>query len=501
MEIDFLKEIIFASDKTTESKMIARKEANGTIRKIAPKIYSTNLLDSPESIIKRNLIQVLGWRLPGCVISHRSASSLRPTENGNLFITYKFNRRIDNIPGIVLNVMKGPEALDSDIRLGSAEVYASSEERWMLEVLQPARRGKDGESKGMSEKDVESRLEAMIRAGGEERINAFRDKAKTIAETLGYIDEYKKLSALISALLNTHDPSVLSTPEGIARSVGEPLDPSRIPIFEALYDALNGAYFPQMRDENKSEEAFRMFSFFESYFSNHIEGTEFEISEAKQIVDTGITIPKRIEDSHDILGTFNILSNRQEMQKTPGTEEEFLALLRHRHSKILELRPECNPGMFKNKRNRAGNTEFVSPDLVIGTLKYGFRMYRNLREPFAKAIFMMFICSEVHPFTDGNGRISRVMMNAELVSVGQVRIIVPTVFREDYLLALRRLSRAADPKPYVSVMERLWKFSSNLWGEDFYELDAYLKSCNAYETPENAKLRFIERIGKNCPLL
>lgn len=45
---------------------------------------------------------------------------------------------------------------------------------------------------------------------------------------------------------------------------------------------------------------------------------------------------------------------------------------------------------------------------------------------------MMFMISEVHPFNDGNGRVARVMMNAELVRADQSRIIVPTVFREDY---------------------------------------------------------------------
>lgn len=496
MAIDFLKEIIFGSDNAAESKMIAYKEGKGILKKIAPRLYTTNMMDSPEIIVRRNLIPILGWRLPGCVISHKSASSLKPTDNGNLFVTYKFNRRIDDLPGLILNVMKGPEHLESDIRLGASDVYSSSEERWMLEVLQPARRGKDGESKGMSLKDIETRLDSMIRAGGEARLNHFRDKAKTIAETLGMMDEFGKLNTLISALLKTHESSVLTTVEGVARAAGEPLDPTRIPIFEALYEELEGKYFPDMPDNNKSEEAYRMFSFFESYFSNCIEGTEFEVSEAKRIVDTGITLPKRTEDSHDILGTFRILSNRQEMHCTPSTEDEFIAILRHRHSVLLEGRPDCTPGSFKTRRNRAGNTEFVYPELVEGTLKYGFRMYRNLREPFARAIFMMLLCSEVHPFTDGNGRVSRVMMNSELVSAGQTRIIVPTVFREDYLLSLRRLSRSADPKPYINVMEKLQKFSSNLWGEDFYQLDSYLKSSNAYEKPEDARLQFIDRIGR-----
>ena len=54
----------------------------------------------------------------------------------------------------------------------------------------------------------------------------------------------------------------------------------------------------------------------------------------------------------------------------------------------------------------------------------------------------MFLVAEVHPFADGNGRLARVMMNAELIAGGQARIIIPTVYRDDYLGALRALSRS-----------------------------------------------------------
>ncbi len=43
-------------------------------------------------------------------------------------------------------------------------------------------------------------------------------------------------------------------------------------------------------------------------------------------------------------------------------------------------------------------------------------------EPFAKAICMMFLVSEVHPFNDGNGRVARVTMNAELSSQDYQRL-------------------------------------------------------------------------------
>ena len=152
-----------------------------------------------------------------------------------------------------------------------------------------------------------------------------------------------------------------------------------------------------------------------------------------------------------------------------------------------------NPGIFKMKNNRAGQTEFVDYQLVKGTLTQGFKYYAALSDPFARAIFMMFMVSEVHPFNDGNGRISRVMMSAELVHADQTRIIVPTVFREDYQLALRKLTRHNDPSAYINVMTKLHQFSDNLYGSDFEELRQYLAACNAYEEPSQAKLILAER--------
>ncbi len=45
------------------------------------------------------------------------------------------------------------------------------------------------------------------------------------------------------------------------------------------------------------------------------------------------------------------------------------------------------------------------------------------------------------------GRIARVMLNAELVHGKRSRIIIPTVYREDYLLALRALTRQGNTDP------------------------------------------------------
>jgi fido (protein-threonine AMPylation protein) len=103
----------------------------------------------------------------------------------------------------------------------------------------------------------------------------------------------------------------------------------------------------------------------------------------------------------------------------------------------MASRPDKNPGQYKTSANRAGSTEFVRPELVSGTLRAGFDIAGQLDSPFSRAAYMMFLIAEVHPFTDGNGRIARIMMNAELDAGGEVRIIIPTVYRDNYLSALR----------------------------------------------------------------
>lgn len=488
--MDLHKELILATDDANESKMVSRLLEKGRVRRIAPKVYTTNLVDSPESIIRRNLLELLAWRLPGCVISHRSAQTMRPTDKGNVYVTYTFTKRIDTYPGLVLNIMEGPKPLESDISMGYINLFVSSEPRWMLEVMQPARRGKDGESKGLPQTDIEHRLEDILNRGGEGALNDFRDKARIVSLQLGMQPEFDKLNSLVSALLSTHEANVLTSDSGKARAAGNPVDRLRIELFETLYDHLQAIHFPEINPSYHTEKEYQLFAFFESYFSNYIEGTRFEVAEAKQIVDTGISIPMRREDSHDILGTYKLLSNRSEMQITPQNEDELIEILRYRHRIMLEGRPNCTPGMFKQRANQAGDTVFVAPELVEGTLRYGFRYYRALSSPLARAIYMMFLCSEVHPFVDGNGRISRMMMNAELSAADTARIIVPTVFREDYLLALRKLSRNNRPDTYVNVMERLQLFSASIPCSDFEAAKSFLQDTNAFSDAESAHLKF-----------
>ena len=303
-------------------------------------------------------------------------------------------------------------------------------------------------------------------------------------------NEFIKLNKLISALLTTSPSKILTSPLATARAFGSPYDPSRLELFEKLFQHLKQLEFKEYPDTNTDKKSFKNFAFFEAYFSNYIEGTIFELDEAKNIIQTETPVPNRDEDSHDILGTYKLVSNKQEMSITPSSPEELLEILQYRHHILLEARISKKPGFFKDKNNRAGETHFVDYSLVKGTLTKGFDYYKILTSPFSKAAYIMFMISEIHPFLDGNGRIARVMMNAELVKEEQTRIIIPTVYRDDYLGALRRLTRQKDPRAYVRMLLRAQEFSATIIADDMDSVETYLENCNAFKEHDMAMLKF-----------
>ena len=139
-----------------------------------------------------------------------------------------------------------------------------------------------------------------------------------------------------------------------------------------------------------------------------------------------------------------------------------------------------HPGQWKVDANQAGSTLFVSPELVPQTLREAWSMMPLLEQPMQRALFTMFVVSETHPFTDGNGRTSRLLMNACLSQQAQCRIIIPTVFREDYLLSLKAMSHQGDATAYIRSMSigQVWASELN-YDVGVPEINRQLDGCQA----------------------
>jgi hypothetical protein len=484
-------EIVFVGNERHRSNLVRSAVKSGILRPIAPKIYTSNAKDSLEEIIKRNRYQILGYLFPQGVISHRSALEGGISSDGVVFLTFKYTKNVD-LPGLRIRLMKGPGPDPADMPF-LENLYISSRARAFLENLQLGR-NRTGLLKTVSKKQLEERLNQMIRTYGIEELNKVRDQARMIAERLKMEEEFSELDNMIGAFLGTRPDTLIESESGRSRALKQPFDAVRIELFATLTACLQQRDLPIRKSQITSPQARINQSFFESYFSNYIEGTRFEVEEAKKIIFENKIFSVRPEDSHDVLSTFQIVSNPDWMETTPNSFEQFVEILQHRHFLLMEARPGTMPGKFKEISNRVGNTVFVKPDEVFGTLAKGFDFYLQLNGGLAKAIFLMFLVSEVHLFVDGNGRIARILMNAELDAAGQSRIIIPNVYRDDYLLALRKFSRKLDPDPYVRMLLLAQKYTAGISYEDYYQALAMFHATNAFQEPSEAKLKIPDNI-------
>ena len=169
------------------------------------------------------------------------------------------------------------------------ELYFPSTPRVLLENLMVSR-GKVKKSVGKAE--VEQRLIATCEARGEEALHTLRDQARAFAPTLGLERELAILDSLIGAVLGTRKAK-MSTAAGKAMVATIPYDANRLALFEKLAAQLRSVPLKQPSAVTTSEQGRQNFAFLESYFSNFIEGTEFDVNEARGFVLEGKPITER----------------------------------------------------------------------------------------------------------------------------------------------------------------------------------------------------------------
>ena len=474
-------EVFFSTTRT--SRAIRRLLVAGELRHIAGRLNTRNLADPLEDVVRRRVWDVVAGYFPGAVVTDRTAFELRPAgDEGSVFLC-SHTRRVVRLPGVVLNCRRGPGAASGDQPFMGLGIHLSSWPRRFLENMRPSR-SRTGVSRTLSSAEMEGHLQAILVNQGEEELNRLREEAHRLAPEIGATEQSARLSAVIGALLGTRQDSLITAGARATRA-GMGWDEARLPLFDELLAALD-AYVPVDRPERLGQTG-PPFAFFEAYFSNFIEGTEFLVEEAEDIVFRGAIPGDRPQDAHDILGTYDLVSDPTARARVPGDLPSLESILRSAHARVLAARSDMAPGEYKTRANRAGQTQFVAPMLVRGTLAEGIERYLVLPPGFRRAAFAMFLVSEVHPFADGNGRAARALTNAELSAAGQQRLMIPTIFRDGYLRALRAMSREADPTPLIRVLDRAQELCMQL---DWTELPAartQLQSVNAFLSPSEAE--------------
>jgi hypothetical protein len=288
--------ILYAELQPSQVRAVQRRLKAGELRRIVPGVVSALPSGEWPQLIARDRNRVLAALFPGAVIGYRSAFRGGVPVDGVMHLAYRYDRKLA-LPGLTVVLVRARGKAPGDIPIGSNALYFPSNARLLMENLsisraRPPRR--------VGRAAVEERLLTMCESRGEESLTKLRDEARAIAPGLGLEREFAILDGLIGSILRTRQESQLRTPAGKARAKGLAFDRHRLELFERLAAVLRETPLKQPASVVHSETARANFAFLESYFSNFIEGTEFDVEEARGFVLEGRPIATRPKDSHDI---------------------------------------------------------------------------------------------------------------------------------------------------------------------------------------------------------
>lgn len=329
---------------------------------------------------------------------------------------------------------------------------------------------------------MEDEIDSLARRGGAGVIRDTLNQLDLIAGHLPMVPVSLVRERLV-AVLGTFSDLTPTSERLAARLSGEPYDEHRLAMFRDLADLLSETA-PEPRPALGDSGRWTWEPFFEAYFSNFIEGTEFGVDEARRIAVDGEIPPDRPADAHDVEATYRIVSNPRTNSLAANNADELIELLREQHRVLMAARPDKHPGVFKERPNYASGYAFVEPTLVEGTLRHGFDVFRPITDPFQRAVAVMLLVTECHPFDDGNGRVARIMANGVLSATGQIRIVIPTVYRANYLAGLAGVSNQnGRGETLVAVLQFAQKWTGAVDWTSFEGSNETLRRLDAYMDP------------------
>ena len=203
-----------------------------------------------------------------------------------------------------------------------------------------------------------------------------------------------------------------------------------------------------------SKEEFEKFenTFFTefTYDSNAIEGSSLSLEDTNLIINEGL-VPegktlREINEAKNHIEAINFLKNYK-----GDLNELFILKL---HSIILKNISERFARRYRENPVRIFKSDVKFPDYekvtqLVKNLIYWYKLNKNKLHPFELAVLFSMKLVSIHPFVDGNGRISRLIMNFLLKKKSYPWINIYMKQRAEYLKAVRQ----ANDENYKPILE------------------------------------------------
>ncbi|MBI5176666.1 Fic family protein [Candidatus Micrarchaeota archaeon] len=204
-----------------------------------------------------------------------------------------------------------------------------------------------------------------------------------------------------------------------------------------------------------------------TYNSNAIEGNRLTLRETHLVLERGITIGGKSMKEHleatnhaDALGMIEKLAGRR---REGITEKQVLQL----HAIILDKIDAQNAGKYRQEQVFITGTEHTPPKWqeVPGLMKDAIRELNSKNGgcgAIESAAKLHHELVWIHPFTDGNGRLARLLSNLRLMRAGFPPIILEKRTRRTYYKTLERAD-GGDLRPIARLFARDEEKALDLW--------------------------------------
>lgn len=203
-----------------------------------------------------------------------------------------------------------------------------------------------------------------------------------------------------------------------------------------------------------------------TYNSNAIEGNTLTLSETKVVLE-GLTIGGKSMIEHlEIINHREAIFFIEELisNKEPLSEWN----IKNIHALILKEIDNTNAGKYRSENVVISGAEHIPPKhYEIGDLMQKLiAEYQSEWEGFHPVVRATLLNGEfvkIHPFIDGNGRTSRLLLNFELMKNGYPPIIIKNAERARYYDVLDLAHTTMNYQPFVKLVSELVIESAKLW--------------------------------------
>lgn len=187
------------------------------------------------------------------------------------------------------------------------------------------------------------------------------------------------------------------------------------------------------------EEELKKFSVAFTYDTQRIEGSTLTLRETANLLERGLTpLGKPVQDVKEAEAHQRLLYEILEFRK-----DVSLQAILYWHKRLFGFTKQDIAGKIRQHQIAISGSKFVppSPAEVYPLLREFFRWYERSKRglhPVELAALAHLKLVTIHPFADGNGRISRLLMNFILNRHNYPMLNIPYEKRNSYYNALER---------------------------------------------------------------